>query len=227
MPINSNIVDNIYNDIGLQAQSTPNNDIKKELGQADFLALLTAQLANQDPLSPLDNTEFISQMSQFASVDSLQTLVTQFDQLSTSLTSNQALQASALVGRNVLIPTGFAYLADEQGVSGQVNLTHTTRDIWFEIKDEAGAVVRRVEVGNRDAGDVNFVWDGRSDGGDLMPLGRYQISAYGQVGSKTEQLQTSMRARVQSVNLGGANGGVILNLYGLGEINFNEVKEIG
>jgi len=225
MPDNS--IENIYSSVGLREQQEPTREIKKELGQEDFLALLTAQLANQDPLSPLDNTEFIGQMSQFASVDSLQTLVDQFDQLSTSLTSNQALQASALVGRDVLVPGDVAYFSGDTGVSGQLNLQNYARDVWFEIKSETGEVVRRVNVGDQSPGDISFAWDGRNDAGELMPPGRYQISAYGLVNGQTEQLATSLRARVQSVNIGGAEGGIMLNLLGLGEIDFSEVKEIG
>ena len=168
-----NIIDNTYTNIGLQSQQDTAPAIKKELGQSDFLALLTAQLANQDPLSPMENTEFISQMSQFASVDSLQTLVTQFDSLSNSLTSNQALQASALVGRDVLIPADYAYMADEYGVSGQLNLPSYTRNVYFEIKNQNGEVVRRVSVGDQNAGDTNFNWDGRNDAGLQMPSGVY------------------------------------------------------
>ncbi len=218
-----------YSNIGLQNHTAPSREIKKELGQADFLALLTTQLANQDPLTPVDNKEFISQMSQFASVDSLQSLVTKFDDLSTSLTSNQALQASSLVGRKVLISGEKAYLmAGEQSrISGQLNLDEDTTNIRFEIKDGSGQVVRSIEVGAQEAGDIDFVWDGFNDGGERMPPGNYTIAAYGQLGGKSEQLKTSIVAQVESVSLGGADGKVLLNLTGLDQVEFSEVKEIG
>ncbi|WP_196137288.1 flagellar hook assembly protein FlgD [Aliikangiella sp. G2MR2-5] len=216
-----------YSSMGLNTHSAANREIKKELGQADFLALLTTQLANQDPLEPVDNKEFISQMSQFASVDSLQTLVNQFSDLSNSLTSNQALQASALVGRNVLIAGNEGYLTPGGSIAGQLNLDQTTTNIRFEIKDSAGQVVRSIQVGTQEAGDIDFIWDGMNDSGQPLPEGNYTVAAYGQVGGSTEQLKTSIIARVQSVNLGSPDGKILVNLTGLGQVNFDDIKQIG
>lgn len=228
MPIINSPTENIFSDIGLDAPRNDNQGPSKELGQSDFLRLLTVQLANQDPLSPTDSKEFITQMSQFSSVDSLQSLVTKFDDLSTSLTSNQALQASSLVGRYVLIPSTVGFVADEaSGLSGQLNLPARASNLRFEIHDSAGQLVRNIEVGDRDAGDIDFFWDGRNEQGEFLGQGQYEIFAFGSVNGKTEQIPISIRAQVQSVNLGGANGGIVLNLTGLGQINFNDVKAVG
>jgi flagellar basal-body rod modification protein FlgD len=227
MPIITNPTDNIFNDIGINPPRTDDSSATKELGQADFLMLLTTQLANQDPLSPTDSKEFISQMSQFSSVDSLQTLVNKFDDLSTSLTSNQALQASSLVGRQVLIPSAVGYVPNETGMSGQINLPSPTNNLRFEIRDAAGQLVRRIDVGNREAGDIEFYWDGNNEAGEFVGEGQYEIAAFGSINGTTEQLPTSIRAQVQSVNLGGTGGGIFLNLTGLGQINFNDVKAVG
>lgn len=225
--MNTGIDTTDFASVGLQTHDGPSREIRKELGQADFLALLTTQLANQDPLQPVDNKEFISQMSQFASLDSLQSLVNQFGELSNSLTSNQALQASALVGRNVLISGSEGYLANEAAIAGQLNLESTTSNVRFEIRDAAGQIVRGIEVGTQEAGDIDFIWDGNDNSGERMPPGLYTIAAFGQVGGATEQLKTSVVARVESVNLGGTDGRILLNLNGLGQIEFNDIKEIG
>ncbi len=225
MPSGIDTVD--YSNIGLQNHTAPTREIKKELGQSDFLALLSAQLANQDPLSPVDNKEFITQMSQFASLDSLQTLVDQFDGLSSSLTSNQALQASALVGRNVLVSGDQGFLGEGGVVAGQLNLESTTANIHFEIRDAAGQVVRSIEVGTQAAGDIDFIWDGNNNAGEPMAPGMYTIAAFGQVGGAAEQLPTSIISRVESVSLGNADGRILVNLTGLGQVDFNEIKEIG
>ena len=227
MSIISNPTENIFTDIGINAPRSDDSSATKELGQADFLMLLTTQLANQDPLSPTDSKEFISQMSQFSSVDSLQTLVNKFDDLSTSLTSNQALQASSLVGRQVLIPSAVGYVPNETGMSGQINVPSRTNNLRFEIRDAAGQLVRRIDVGDRDAGDIEFYWDGNNEAGEFVGEGQYEVAAFGSVNGTTEQLPTSIRAQVQSVNLGGAGGGIFLNLTGLGQINFNDVKAVG
>lgn len=218
---------NDYANIGLRTPQETQPERRTELGQADFLALLTTQLANQDPLSPVDNKEFISQMSQFASLDSLQTLVNEFGSLSSSLTSNQALQASALVGRNVLVAGSQGYLADAHGIGGQLNLEKNTDNIYFEIKNSSGELVRRIQVGSQSAGDIDFVWDGNNDAGEQMQQGVYSIAAFGIVNGKNEQLNTSIVSRVESVSLGNSDGKILINLAGLNQIELSEIKQVG
>jgi flagellar basal-body rod modification protein FlgD len=229
--------DNTYTHIGLHSiDSSSTNSSKtqgqKSLGQSDFLRLLTTQLANQDPLAPTDSKEFITQMSQFASLDSLQSLENKFDGLSQSMSSNQALQASSLVGRQVLIPASIGFLAAEKSLSGEVNLPSDTKNIRFEIKNSKGEIIKRFEGGDHSMKDLPFIWDGENEAGKRVKQGQYEILAFGLVNGKSEQLATSLHAQVQSVNLGnslkrGGFGNIQLNLIGLGEINFKEIKAVG
>src|SRR5687768_6194672 len=83
----------------------PQAAAKGDLGQEDFLQLMLTQLKNQDPFKPMESGEFLGQIAQFGTVQGLAGLQTSFDSLSASLVSNQALQASALVGRSALVET--------------------------------------------------------------------------------------------------------------------------
>jgi len=219
--------ENVYSQLGLTNQQTQNTGGKKELGQEDFLALLTTQLANQDPFDPLDNKEFIAQMAQFSSLSSLEDLSTSFESLSTSLTSNQALQASALVGREVLIPADRGLLGETGSIEGQVELQSATRDIWVEVKDQSGQVVRRMNVGSYSEGTLPIQWDGYNENGDRMPPGVYQINVYGRTGDTNEQLSTQIRANVDSVSFSNNSSQILLNLGELGQVYLQDVREIG
>ncbi len=75
----------------------------QELGKDDFLQLLITQLANQDPLSPMENTEFIAQMAQFSSLEQMTNMSTGFTQLATMLNSSEAIST---VGKTVQIADG-------------------------------------------------------------------------------------------------------------------------
>ena len=72
-----------------------------DMGSDDFLALMIAQMKNQDPTKPMDQMAFMSQLAEFSSLSGIQELNGAFGELSTNLTGAQAVQASSLVGRSV------------------------------------------------------------------------------------------------------------------------------
>ncbi len=108
-------------ELGL-GRSTETNKDRNKLGQAEFLELMVAQLKNQDPFKPLENGDFIAQMAQFSAVSGMDKLQSSFDTLAGSLQSNQALQASTLVGRSVLVPASQAPLSPQGNIRGVLDL---------------------------------------------------------------------------------------------------------
>jgi len=85
-----------------------------DLGLNDFFKLMVTQLKNQDPMKPLENGEFLSQIAQFGTVSGIDKLNKTFEGLAANLTSGQAIQAGNLIGREVLVPGGVAALAPGQ-----------------------------------------------------------------------------------------------------------------
>ena len=90
------------------------------LGQADFLRLMTEQLQHQDPLNPMQNSEFLGQLAQFSTVQGIQGLQSSLDGLGTSLATDQMLRGASLVGRTVLVPSAKMALEGEGSVKGVV-----------------------------------------------------------------------------------------------------------
>ena len=84
----------IYSQLGLNRTSDTSDKENDELGQTEFLELMTAQLKYQDPLKPMENGDFLGQMAQFGTVSGINELNTTFSSMSASFQSNQALQAS-------------------------------------------------------------------------------------------------------------------------------------
>ncbi len=226
MPINSAQTD-VYAQLGLSNPTIANNDDRNQLGQDDFLALMTAQLSHQDPFKPLEDGEFIAQMAQFSSVDSLQKLESSFSDLAVALSSSQALQASTLVGNDVLVPADVVYLEAEGGASGIVGgLTSPVTDATLTITDASGQTIRSINLGNLDSSEASWEWDGTNDNGERVAEGTYQISINGNQGGENFQFQSLVAAQVESVSLGGAEG-VVLNLIGLGPVRLDDVSRIG
>lgn len=198
---------------------------RNKLGQEDFMKLMVAQLRHQDPFQPMENGDFLAQIAQFSQVSGLQELQKSFDSLSTSLVSNQALQAASLVGRDVLAPTGLGVLETGSSVRGSIELPSSSSQVAVKVYNSSGQLVRQLELGNHAAGDVLFQWDGLRDDGTYAPAGTYLISAEAEFNGRNEAVEAYVANRVNGVTLG-RGGGLLLDLAGVGPLDFNQVKQI-
>jgi flagellar basal-body rod modification protein FlgD len=195
-----------------------------DLGQEDFLHLMLTQLKNQDPFKPMESGEFLGQIAQFGTVQGLAGLQTSFDSLASSLVSNQALQASTLVGRSALVETSSMALAAGQTVAGAIDLPASSASVRLTITDATGQAVRTVQLGQQPKGLVSFVWDGLDDDGRAVQAGTYEFEATYFDGDDSVVADTLLRAPIDSVLLGADGFGV--ELRGIGELPFSAVREI-
>ncbi|AEH32558.1 flagellar hook assembly protein FlgD [Vibrio anguillarum] len=201
---------------------------KQDLKQEDFLSLLTKQLAQQDPFKPVSNDQMIAQMASFATVDGIGKMNTQFESLNSSMTSNQALQASSLVGRDVLVPGAAGIKKEGAGMAAMVKLPQSLENLFVRIENEAGQLVRTFDVGAKSAGDNRVEWDGNDQNGNPLPGGKYQVKASGLLDGESKEFAVSTYANVNSVLLGKGDGNVLLNLAGFtSPVKLAEVLEVG
>jgi len=200
---------------------------KKDLGKNEFLELLVAQLNNQNPLEPQENGEFIAQLAQFSQVEGIEKLNTSMGSLLSGYQSSQALQASSLVGRKVIVPTEKAVVDTSETFKGSLVLPVTSSNVYVNVYDSAGKVVNRVNLGQQAAGNVSFMWDGKDSSGNLMPPGAYRFEAQATYDGETKGLYTLLPANVDSVTLGQNGSGLMLNLAGLGSVPLSQVQMIG
>ena len=201
---------------------------KQDLKQEDFLSLLTKQLSQQDPFKPVSNDQMIAQMASFATVDGIGKMNSQFESLNSSMTSNQALQASSLVGRDVLVPGAAGVKQDDAPMAAMVKLSQSIDNLFVRVEDEAGQLVRTFEVGAKPAGDTRVLWDGKDESGNPLPAGKYKVKASGLVEGESQEFPVSTYANVNSVLLGKGDGNVLLNLAGFeSPVRLAEVLEVG
>lgn len=200
---------------------------KKELDQESFLKLLTMQLSYQDPFKPVDNAQMLSQMTSMSTSQGISSLSTQMESLNSLMTSSQALQASALVGQNVLIPSNTGYLEKGENISGVIATGDGASNIKVTVKDESGQVIQEFALEGDKKGNVAFEWDGKDKDGNLVKSGKYSIEAHGTVDGKSESMPALTYAKVESVTLGTSSNPSTLKLKGLGGIYLTDVLEIG
>ncbi len=210
--------------LGIATQ--PRTQETSELGQDDFLRIMLAQLENQDPTSPLEGNEFLNQITQFSISDGISELNNSFSDLANSLSSNQALQASALVGRSVLVPGDTAQLSAVGTLQGRASLPEGASSVTIDVFSQGGELVNTINLGPQAAGNVDFAWDGLTNSGSPAEPGAYRVVARANIGGAEQALNTLISARVDSVTLQNGGSNLEVNLAGIGPVSFSSVEEI-
>lgn len=187
--------------LGLPAQ--PGRKASNELGQDAFLQLMITQLQNQDPTKPLDSNEFIAQLAQFSSVSSLSDMSKSVAKLSEAIYSNQAVQASSLIGRNVLVGGDTGTLGPGQPLAGAIDLPANAANVIVRVYNESGEMVRQLPLGPQSSGLTRFTWDGTDGSGATLPAGTYRFTAAipAQGASAERSVDTYSATRVTSIAL--------------------------
>ena len=215
---------NVLESLGLSKPKQAQKEQK--LGQEDFIKLMTTQMNHQDPMKPMENGDFLSDMAQFSTVSGLKEIKDSFNSLATSLQSSQALQASSMVGRKVLIPGSMSTFSEGTPMKGAVVLDTNVSDLKVGILNDKGALVKEINLGNKAAGVAHFSWDGMLSADKKAMSGNYSIRAIGMVDGKSESLNTLISDTVQSVSLGTGGQSVSLTLANAGSAGLADVKEI-
>jgi len=221
----STIASDIYKSLGLTSDSSSSTKSKEaSLGQADFLRLMTEQLQHQDPLKPMENSEFLGQLAQFSTVQGITDLNTSVNSFSNSMSSDQVLRGAQLVGHQVLVPSAKLALEDTGSVSGVV-AAPSAGTVNFDITDANGQKVKTISVQADAAGEVAFDWDGTDANGNRLAAGSYGITAtHTDTSGANSTISTYVQAPVESVTVG--SDGLYLNLKGLGTAPINYVLRV-
>jgi flagellar basal-body rod modification protein FlgD len=208
------------NGVGSAAAKAATSSKDKALSQSDFLSLLVQQMRNQDPTQPMDSSQMVSQLAQIGQVSATQSLKTSFDALSASMQGNQLLQASSMVGRSVTVPSAAGKLQDG-GLDGAVNVPDGGGTVLVQITDNAGNVLRTLNLGTPASGLVPFHWDGKGDDGTVLANDTYGLKA--QAGNTA--VPTYVNGKVAGVGMTGADG-AYLDVDGFGGVLLSQVAQI-
>jgi flagellar basal-body rod modification protein FlgD len=206
-----------------------NAAIKTELGQDDFLRLMITQLKNQDPMKPLDPSQYVGQLAQFSSVAGLKEINTAIAGLTDSLRGNRVLDGANMIGRTIVAEGSQVFLGapseDRIGIAGAMTVPAGTTSLQLIVKDASGATIRTQAL-NTAAGMRGFTWDGTNDAGAAVVAGAYKVELLANVAGKTESLKTSIAAGVSSVALDPTTGSLLLDTDTLGEISMSDVERV-
>ena len=219
-------ISDIINSTGAAGSAAQGSGIKKkdQLGQAEFLELMIAQLKNQDPFKAMDPSQFLGQLAQFGTVSGIQDMQAAFGTLSDAMRSSQVLDGATMVGREVLLPSDEVTLPAEGSVRGALDVPTGTTALQVNIRDANGTLVRRMTLPTT-VGLNDFTWDGIADNGTRAPAGAYSLEAVANVAGKSGSLEMLLASRVNSVTID-AQTGLTLNTSNLGSRSLSDVRRV-
>ena len=142
-----------------------------QLGQDAFLKLLIAQIANQDPLKPMDDTAFVAQLAQFSALEQAVSTNAKLDFLALQQRGVANTEVASLVGKSVTVK-GDKVTLDGSNMAVPIHFTlgDSAKTVTVTIKDATGKTVRTMQLGERSQGVVSANWDGKDDNGMAQPL---------------------------------------------------------
>lgn len=171
------------------AQNTQASTVGLAEDFSDFLNLLTVQLQNQDPLSPMDTTEFTNQLVAFTGVEQQINTNQRLDDLVALGLGDSFSSTLGYVGRNISYISSEAFYDGNTPVDISYAITGDSVETTINIFDESGDVVFSEQVSDDDVQET-FTWDGTNDNGSPVDAGTYSIRVDA-IGASGEPLETT------------------------------------
>jgi len=176
-----------------------------EIGKDVFLKMLVAQLKNQNPLNPMDGTDFAAQLAQFSSLEQLTNMSTQMEKLSSSIGSMVNSQLVGMIGNDV-VAKGNAITADGTAQTLTYSLPCDIRSGEVRVYDSSNSLVAKLPVGSAKAGLNTSIWNSGTR------RGNYTFSVSGtDLQGKTVSGSTMVTGAVTGVNYQGGSSNLVVN----------------
>ncbi|MFN0162095.1 MAG: flagellar hook assembly protein FlgD [Burkholderiales bacterium] len=199
-------------------KSTESNEIEDR-----FLALLIAQMKNQDPLNPLDNAQVTSQMAQINTVNGIEKLNKTMEKMIGAQNELQSLEAGSLVGRSVLAAGSTLDLATGSTARAAFEIASAADQVTLTVTDASGQAVYQKTLASHAPGLHGFEWDGRTASGAMAQPGRYSFKVEAIASGKPLAAQAFAASRVDAVSAGA--GGISLRTS-TGEVAWSAVRQV-
>jgi flagellar basal-body rod modification protein FlgD len=178
----------------IPAAGLSNTPANMQINQTDFLQLITAQMKDQNPLSPSDPTQFVTQLEGMSQVSAMQSM-------QSSMQASSIMNGTTLIGRSVLAPGSQATFATGGGIGGAVTAPAGATNLTVSVQDSTGATVDSFSVTPAASGLTSFIWNGGTSTGGTAPAGTYTLGVTATVNGQTQTLNPMVVNKVDSVLL--------------------------
>lgn len=204
------------------SQTRP-SESQKTIGSDDFLLLLMTQLRYQDPLNPIDNAEFTSQLAELSSLERLNSIDSSLENLLIYQNSLQNTLAIGLIGKEVEVKGNEVHLKDKAEIN--YSLSKNASTVKISIYDSNGRLVREIELKNQPSGDNTYLWDGKDSTGNPLPEGNYVVTVNA-TDPKGQPIEVTTKTRGTVTGLTFENNTTYLVIDGNLKVQLGDVKTI-
>ncbi len=208
----------------MSAAESGSKPTTNELGKDSFLQLLVAQMANQDPLEPMDNSQFLAQLAQFSSLEQMQNIAQGMQLLALTQTASTNSQMVNLIGKRVMAEGTTLSLNGTDPVTLRYDLSEAPPGpLSIVVRDSAGKVVHTAELKDVAVGRNQYTFDGKDAGGAMLPAGNYTYAIAATGSTALNGLTTYSSLRIDSVAF---KGSTILLKSGDLTVNLSDILEV-
>ncbi len=196
----------------------------QNLGKEDFLKLLVTQLQHQDPLQPMDNTEFVSQLAQFSTLEGISNMDARLGFIGESILSLNNFGAAELIGSEVKA-LGDSFILDGSNVEINYQLQEDASSAEVSLLNSTGTTVKQIKTGSGAAGENSIVWDGRDSEGNALPPGSYTFTVTAERSDGSDVgVDTLLRGVVEGIDY---ENGMPFLLVGGKRVSMGSVVSVG
>lgn len=172
---------------------------EEALGRDAFLKLFTTQLTNQNPLEPMDNEAFVSQLAQFSSLESMKAMQAGMENVAAAINNQKFVTGSNLLGKKVANDMGLVTAGGGLGSAAYSELTAPAESITVRVLDMSGREIYTRTYGNPQKGPLAINWPGVDNDGVQVPLGAYKVMASVTNGGVGKSIPVTGLERIRSV----------------------------
>ena len=163
-------------EIGATSTYTANSTTQTEsLGKDVFLNLLITQLKHQDPLEPMEGTEFVTQLAQFSELDEMRAMTSGQEELQNYMASLNNFAAVSLLGKTVEFSGNEVTHVEGTPTAVEFSLPMDAARVMVSLYDGQGRLVHTAEQGPTTAGKQTAFWSGMDENGQALPSGTYRV----------------------------------------------------
>ncbi|MCK5098239.1 MAG: hypothetical protein KAR45_09040 [Desulfobacteraceae bacterium] len=192
------------------SRASKNKEKDDYLGMEAFLKMLMAQLQNQDPLNPMEGSEFSAQLAQFSQLEQLMSLNETMTSMQASFEENSGVDVTGYIGKEIVGDVDSMNVKNGSASEGFYNLPKSG-EVRVEVYDSNGGIVKRLSLGQQDSGSHVIQWDGTDSAGNMVADGTYTYVVGADMGYGFEELETTVSGIVEGIVYNGDKPFLVVN----------------